>query len=286
MKVLLVAACATLAWAQAPADPVVITVGSIKITKSQFEQIIASLNERQRGEAASPEGKKKLAEQFAELQTLVQEARARKLESRPVVMLQMDQVLAQAMYQEFANAAPDEAALRAYYAAHKGEWEEVKARHILLRFKGSPVPVREGQKDLTEDEAKAKAVELRAKIVGGADFAAVAKAESDDTGSGSNGGDLGAPFGKGRMVPEFEAAAFSLPVKEISQPVRSQFGYHIIQVLDHSNKPFEAVRAEIEQKMKPELGQKGLEELKKKTPVSFNEEYFKPAPAPPKPAQE
>lgn len=98
--------------------------------------------------------------------------------------------------------------------------EQIWARHIL-------VP--------TEVEANA-AYKL---LEGGVDFATVAQRYSKDTGSGANGGDLGW-FGKGAMVPEFEEAAFSLKVGEISKPVKSQFGYHIIQVLGHQDMPLNA----------------------------------------------
>jgi parvulin-like peptidyl-prolyl isomerase len=127
---------------------------------------------------------------------------------------------------------------------------------------------------LAEADALKKANEVRAKIAGGADFAVIAKAESDDTGSGAAGGDLGKPFGKGSMVAEFDAAAFSLPIGELSQPVRSMFGFHLIQVQERTTKPFEAVRAEIEQKMKPEMAQKGIDALKKKSVVVYDETYF------------
>jgi hypothetical protein len=80
-------------------------------------------------------------------------------------------------------------------------------------------------------EALALANELRARILAGEDFAALAQAYSDDTGSAVNGGDLGW-FGKGRMVAPFEEAAFSLPVGEVSEPVKTDFGYHLIEVLE------------------------------------------------------
>ena len=98
--------------------------------------------------------------------------------------------------------------------------DQVWARHILVA-----------------DEATAKAV--RQRLVNGEDFAKVAAQVSTDTGTKDKGGDLGW-FGKGKMVPEFETAAFGLKVGEISQPIKSQYGYHIIQVLAHANVPLDA----------------------------------------------
>jgi peptidyl-prolyl cis-trans isomerase D len=111
--------------------------------------------------------------------------------------------------------------------------EQVWARHILLQ---------------TEVEAQA-AYKL---LTSGVDFATVAKRYSKDTGSGANGGDLGW-FGKGAMVAEFETAAFSQKVGEIGKPVKSQFGYHIIQVLGHEDRPLSA--AQYEQKKATEFTQ-------------------------------
>ncbi len=80
-------------------------------------------------------------------------------------------------------------------------------------------------------EALVLANELRSRILAGEDFAALARAYSDDTGSGANGGDLGW-FGKGRMVAPFEEAVFSLPIGEVSEPIKTDFGYHLIEVLE------------------------------------------------------
>ncbi|MFZ1755350.1 MAG: peptidylprolyl isomerase [Caldilineaceae bacterium] len=90
---------------------------------------------------------------------------------------------------------------------------------------------------MSEAEALALATELRQRILDGEDFAALAAEYSDDTGSGANGGDLGWA-GRGAYVPEFDEAAFSLPIGEISEPIKTQFGYHIIQVLERDeNRP-------------------------------------------------
>jgi parvulin-like peptidyl-prolyl isomerase len=102
----------------------------------------------------------------------------------------------------------------------------------------------------------------------------VAKESSDDKGSGANGGDLGA-FGKGRMVPEFDKEAFLLPVGQISQPVKSPFGYHIIKVESHSTKPFDDVKPQILQRIPAEMAQKALADLKTKKPATYNDAYFK-----------
>ncbi len=260
-----------------PADPVVLTIGSETLTKSQFEDILSSLPDQQRAQAQTPAGRRKIAEQLSDLKTLAAEGRAQKLDqtskAKLMIALQQDQVVANLEFQELSEQKPDEAALHAYYEAHKHEGEEVKARHILIRMQGSPVPLKPNQKDLTDAEALAKAKALRAKIVAGADFAAVAKTDSDDAGNAGQGGDLGT-FTKGRMVPDFDKAAFSLEVGKLSEPVKTQFGYHLIMVDAHTTKSFEEKRPEIEKAIKPETAQKGLEALKKKTPTVYDETYF------------
>jgi peptidyl-prolyl cis-trans isomerase C len=76
------------------------------------------------------------------------------------------------------------------------------------------------------------------------------------------------------MVPEFEEAAFALKVGEISEPVKTQFGYHLIEVEEHSSKSFDDVRGEVAEKIKPEMAKKGVEELKKKTAIVYDPAYF------------
>jgi foldase protein PrsA len=104
--------------------------------------------------------------------------------------------------------------MKTYFDENKDSFaqeEQVKASHILV-----------------EDEAKAK--EVKEKLDAGEDFTELAKEYSTD-GSAQSGGDLGY-FGKGAMVAEFEEKAFSMKVNEISEPVKSEFGYHIIKVTD------------------------------------------------------
>lgn len=116
----------------------------------------------------------------------------------------------------------------------KKKFEKVKARHILLRVPAVAVPKgQEARKDefqkREEESVKKKAEEIAARLKKGEDFATLAKQYSDDAGAKNKGGDLGM-FGRGQMVKEFEDAAFSLKPGEISAPVKSSFGYHIIKV--------------------------------------------------------
>jgi parvulin-like peptidyl-prolyl isomerase len=140
-------------------------------------------------------------------------------------------------------------------------------------MKGSPVQQKEGKPELTEEQALAKAQELKKKLDAGEKFEDLAKAESDDTGSAANGGVLGT-FGRGQMVPAFEQAAFSQPVGKVSDPVKTQFGYHLILVDERTNKTFEAAKAEIEAQMRPELSRKAIDGVKNAATTSINEAYF------------
>jgi len=262
-----------------PPDAVVLTVGDEKLTKAQFDLILSSLPPQQQATVQTPKGRRDIADKLAEILLLAQEAKAQKLDQQPKVqtqlMIQTDQLLANVMYHDFGeNGKPDDAMLHAYYDSHKADWEEVKARHILIRFQGSKVPLAEGAKDLTQAEALAKITDLRAKIMAGADFATVAKENSDDKGSGANGGDLGS-FGKGAMVPEFEKEAFLLPVGQISEPVKSPFGYHIIKVEAHDTKSFDEVKPQIAKRMPEEIAKKSLADLKAKKPPVYNDAFFK-----------
>jgi parvulin-like peptidyl-prolyl isomerase len=163
--------------------------------------------------------------------------------------------------------------MHAYFDKHKAEFEHVKASHILIRVKGSSAPARPGQKDLTDEEALAKAQEIRKKLVDGADFAATAKAESDDVGSGSKGGSLGT-FGHGQMVPPFEQAAFSLPLNQISEPVKSQFGFHIIKVEERISRTFEEAKPDLEKQLGPQMTREALDNIRKQAQVNLDDAYF------------
>jgi peptidyl-prolyl cis-trans isomerase C len=262
-----------------PPDKVVITVGDQKLTFAEFQAIIDSLPEQYRVSARGP-GRKQFADNLVRVMVLQQEGKRRKLDQTPAFKtqseFQTENVLAGITFEQMnKDLKIDEADLKQYYEAHKNEFEQVHARHILVRFKGSPVALKPTQKDLTEEEALAKAQEIRKKLLDGADFANLALIESDDVGSGNKGGDLGF-FHHNQMVPPFEQAAFAMKVGDLSEPVKSQFGYHIIKVEAHETKTFEEVKPEIEKKMRPEASQKAIRDLETKSSVTLDPELFGP----------
>lgn len=141
----------------------------------------------------------------------------------------------------------------AYYQQNSSQYsrpESRDVRHILAQINKDPdcepTPTKTCEVDFAA--SKAKADELYAQLENGADFAALAKSESADQGSAAEGGKL--TISKGQTVPEFEKTSFALEGDEISEPVKTQFGYHIIQALSPKRKaettPLAKVKASIE----------------------------------------
>jgi peptidyl-prolyl cis-trans isomerase D len=136
----------------------------------------------------------------------------------------------------------------AYYDAHQEEFkqpEQVCASHILVKVKASP----EATEGHADEEARKIAQGALDQAKAGADFAALAKKLSEDQGSAPQGGDLGC-FGRGRMVPEFENAAFALSPNQTSDLVKTQYGYHVIHVSarrEETTPAFTQVRDRIKQ---------------------------------------
>jgi peptidyl-prolyl cis-trans isomerase C len=261
--------------APVPDDKVVIAVGDMKITALQFNQIVSSLPEQIRAAAAGPQ-KRAFGQNLVRVLLLAQEGKTRKLdqtsEYKTQELFQADNLLAQKTFNQIADGIKlDDTEMQAYYDTHKQEYEQVRARHILIRVAGSPSPAEPGKKDLTDAEALAKAQEIRKKLADGADFATLATTESDDSGTKTRGGDLNF-FKHGQMVGPFEQAAFSMKVGEISDPVKTQFGYHIIKV--EARKTFGDSKPEIERRMRSERAQKVLEDMQKSANVTLDPDFF------------
>src|SRR6185437_6739101 len=232
--VLAIALFASLPLRAEDANPVLAKVNGAEIRQSDV-----NLAEEELGPSLAqmdPSTKKENVLAFLiDMKIVAKAAEDKKIEDRPDFKarlafsrnrLLMDSLLAS----EGKAATTDEAMKKVYEEASKqitGEME-VHARHILVE---------------TEDEAKAIEEELKK----GADFAELAKKKSKDPGA-SDGGDLGF-FTKEQMVPEFSTVAFALEPGKISDPVKSQFGWHIIKVEEKRNRKapdFEQVKSQIE----------------------------------------
>ncbi len=169
-----------------------------------------------------------------------------------------------------SKAAVTETEIRAFYDKNSEKFkkdETVKASHILIGVDAKAT-------DEEKKKAREKTESLRKELAGGADFAALAKANSTCP-SSQQGGDLGF-FGKGQMVPSFEKAAFSLKPGDISDVVETQFGYHIIKLTEKkpaATTDYKDVKVKIEEFLKGqkvnEAIQKYLEETKKTAKIDI-----------------
>jgi peptidyl-prolyl cis-trans isomerase C len=219
-------------------------VGNVTITQADLEREFKTLPEFAQKLFEGSEGKEKFLEELVKKELLYQEALKKGLEKNTEYQKKVEDfrkltLIGQLLEKEIETKAKvTDQDVKDYYEKHKEELSsinQIKAGHILVK---------------TEDEAK----KILERIKKGEDFTSLAKKYSIDIGSAKNGGDLGF-FSPGQMVPEFEAAAFRLKKGEISKPVRTKFGYHIIRVTDKkTGKPleFDKVRNAIFQRLSAE----------------------------------
>ena len=266
----------------ADSDPVIVSAGAVTIRRSDFEAAVKTLPAEYQTFAMGP-GKKQFADDYLRMKLLAAEGMKNNLDKSPEVTKQLElmreNLVATEELKKIESAITvTDAELKKAYDDNKKDYQQVKARHILIAFKGSPA-AQKGKKPLTDAEAKAKAEELRKKLVAGADFAEMAKKESDDVESGKNGGDLGA-FGHGQMVPEFEQAAFNAKPGEITPVVKTQFGYHIIKVDEKVSTPFDTVKASLDKTIRQKKVKDLLDAMKTAAKPMFNDAYFATPAAP------
>ncbi len=214
-------------------------VGTTVITEAEIEATIAALG--QRGEAyRSPEGRKSVLEQLVNKYLFLAEAKKNMYEYDAKFKAELakikDEMLANfAIEKAISGVNITEDEVKKYYDEHKSEFvggESVTASHILV-----------------DSEEKAK--EILAKITGGEISFEDAAKNNSSCPSGQNGGSLG-EFTRGQMVPEFDKAVFEMNEGEISEPVKTQFGYHLIK-LDKKNPPkeyaFDEIKAQLSRKV-------------------------------------
>jgi len=221
----LLPALAILAWGGgAHADPKVLAkVDGVAVTEDDLNDALADIGPGLPEKLAGPDRQKYVLDYLVDLKLVAKKAVADKLDQTPEYARKLayfkDKLAMEALLGSVAKAASTEENERKAYdeaAAKQPPEPEIHARHILLA---------------TEDEAKA----ALKRVKGGEDFAKVSTELSKDP--AGEGGDLGW-FTKDRMVPEFAEAAFKLDVGQISDPVKTQFGWHIIKVEEKRVKTF------------------------------------------------
>jgi len=241
---------ATQARAQAQPDKVIAKVSGVEIRESD----LAMAEEDMGQQAQQLQGDAKrdaLVGYLADVIIVSKAAEAKKVteqkDFKNRITFIRNKLAMEMLLVEEGKAASTDAAMKKVYeeAVQKaGAEPEVRARHIL-------VP--------TEEEAKAVLAEIKK----GTDFAELAKQKSKDPGAAAEGGDLGY-FGKTQMVPEFAEVAFKLNKGEVSDPVKTQFGWHIIKVEERRTRPlptFDQVKDTIISQLSAEKAKQTLKEL-------------------------
>ena len=271
---------ATLALALSPAlpavaddDPLVAKVDGVEIHQSDL-----AIAEEAAGQIPPmpPDAKRDYLVQFmADLILVSKAAEDKKIGDTAAFKQQLEfdrrkLLMTNLMEQVGKTALTDEAMHKVYDEAVKqiGEQQEVHARHILIRAAAGD--------DKASDAAKAKIEAVIARLNKGEDFATVAKEVTEDPSGKANGGDLGY-FTKEQMVPEFADVAFKLDKGQISGPVKTQFGWHVIKVEDKRIKPvptFDEVKPQIEQFVTRKAQAQLVEDLRKSAKI---ERLDKPA---------
>ncbi len=247
--------------------PYLAKVGNVKIMQADLEREMKNLPVFAQKMFEGSDGKERFLGELIKKELLYQDALKKGLDKDAEYLKRVEDfrkitligVLLEKEMESKAKVSDQE--VKDYYEKHKEDFAvgRIRASHILVK---------------TEEEAK----KILERLKKGEDFAKIAKKSSIDPGSAKNGGDLGF-FSAGQMVPEFEAAAVKLKQGEISDPVKTKLGYHIIKVTDKKidkSVEFEKVKSYISQRLSAEK-QKGffdsyIEELKKKYTPEINKE--------------
>jgi peptidyl-prolyl cis-trans isomerase C len=217
-----------------PSDPTIAKVNGVEIRQSDLA--IAEEDLGQNPPALSPESKRDyLITYLADIMLVAKAAEAKKISESAEYQNRLthlrNKLLAELMLQAETKAAVTDAAMRKVYddaTKGMGSEQEVRARHILIR-----VVDPNDEKASKEAEDKIKAIIVR--LNKGEDFATVANELTEDPSGKQNGGDLDY-FTKEQMVPEFSTIAFQLDKGQISSPIKTQFGWHVLKVEDKRNR--------------------------------------------------
>jgi peptidyl-prolyl cis-trans isomerase C len=259
-------------------DNVVMRVNGKPITEREFTLFIESAPAEARQFYGSPQGRRALADELVKLKVLEQEGERMGIgddpETKVAMAMARSQITASRALEKIAEQKSD-AKIRSEYEKEKGS--AVSLRHILYAYEGGAVPARGGQKAPSEKEAMQKASAAAARLRGGADFAQIARAESDDEQSGAQGGMIG-PAKPEMLPPEIAGVVSKLRPGQMSDPVKTQFGVHIFKVEQPS---LEDLRPMLSQRVRQQIAEEEVNRLKEGAKVDLDPKFFPPLPATP-----
>ena len=274
-------------------------IGPEKITRARFEQIKQGLP-AQYGGLAQKWGDRLFANNYAVFRGLAMIAEGEKLDQTAQFKGQLQfmriQLLASLAVQRLQAKAQQirQEELKTYYDADQAEFEQARVKSIFVSFNPKAKPAagpstteQETPKTRTEEQALARADELRQQLLAGADFAALAKAHSDHEESAKKGGDLGT-VRRNQLPGGLADVVFSLKPDQISEPVKEGQGYYILQAQDIRAVTLDEAAAGIRSTLQQEKFLQAMEQVKQQFPVVMNENFFGPQaaqPAAPGPAQ-
>ena len=246
-----------------PSQEVLAVINGQPLTQRHYDQFIEQYSPQV--QAMAKEDKGRFMRELVMQELLAQEGKRLHIDQDPEVQIrlrtQANNTIARAVVQKSVEeqSGITDAKLKAHYDANKSKYKEgetVTASHILVK---------------TEPEAKAVLEELKA----GKNFAELAKEKSTGP-SAPQGGSLGS-FSRGRMVPAFEEAAFALKAGEVSDPVQTRFGWHVIKVTEHTEgkqQDFDQAKEEIRNDLVSEYVQSMLRNLQDKAAIEIKDPAY------------
>ncbi len=254
-------------------SPALAKVGNKVITEADLEARMVGMPPYMRQQLSSPEGKQRFVQGLAEEEAIVQEAVAMGLDEsegfKAEMKLRRRDALIRIFYQEVieARSTPSDVEVAEYYENNQAGFrilEYLEARHILV-------------------DSKSRALEIRSQLVGGASFDELAAEYSLDKQTGGRGGKLhgkiqrGAPIRGLGNLQEFVEACFQLDTEQISQPIKTGMGYHIVKVdarFPESVRPLDEARADIVALLSPDMRDRTRDEVVKELMSKYKVQFL------------
>jgi|ERR1035437_379490 parvulin-like peptidyl-prolyl isomerase len=245
-------------------DATIAIIGQYVLTKEKY-RVITDYMSQKFDYKLTKDQEKEFIQFIVNKKMMALEARSLGYADRPDLKVKydwdFDDILSHVYYAENIEkkSQVSEKDAKAYYEAHTGDFVEIKAQHILVK-------------------SKQLADSLHKRILSGESFDEIAKKYSEDATTKEKGGNLGA-FTKGVMVQEFEDTAFAMADGEVSQPVKTVYGYHIIKVLERKKYSYDDSKDKITKMIKEKKQQQVFDDaigaLKKKYKVTVNQDAVK-----------